>query len=80
VLLLAGLGKGVTAARPLDGGALTRWGARTQARGPAAVPWMPASLHHSLSSGSVPMRLRRESKRERRERRRKKRERAAKKE
>jgi len=53
VLLLAGLGKGVTAARPLDGGTLTRWGARTPARGPAAVPWMPASLHHSLSSGSV---------------------------
>ena len=30
------------AARPLDGGALTRWGARTPARGPAVAPWMPA--------------------------------------
>ena len=40
--LFAGLGKGVTAARPLDGDALTRWGARTLARGPAAVPWMPS--------------------------------------
>jgi len=38
----AGLGQGVTAARPLDGDALTRWGARTLARGPAAVPWMPS--------------------------------------
>ena len=37
----AGLGKGVTAARPLDGDALTRWGARTPARGSAAVPWTP---------------------------------------
>ena len=38
----AGLGKGVTAARPLNGDALTRWGARTPTRGPAAVPWTPS--------------------------------------
>jgi len=38
----AGLGKGVTAARPLDGDALTRWGARTPARGLAAMPWTPS--------------------------------------
>ena len=41
-LLLAGLGQGVTAARPLDGGALTRWGELTPVRGPAAVPWSPS--------------------------------------
>ena len=28
------------AARPLDGGALTRWGARTPARGPATTPFL----------------------------------------
>ena len=45
--LLAGLGQGVTAARPLDGGALTRWGARTL----AAVPWSPSlTLSRSLCS------------------------------
>ena len=36
--LLAGLGKRGTAARPLDGGVLTRWGARAPARGPATAP------------------------------------------
>jgi len=49
--LLVGLGQGVTAARPLDGDALTRWGARTLARGPAAVPWSPSlALGRSLCS------------------------------
>ena len=37
----AGLGIGVTTARTLDGDALTHWGARTPARGSAAVPWTP---------------------------------------
>ena len=37
--LLAGLGHGGAAARPLDGGVLTRWGARAPARGPATAPW-----------------------------------------
>ena len=43
--LLAGLSQGGAAARPLDGGALTRWGARTPTRGAATAPWLPA---HSL--------------------------------
>ena len=38
----AELGQGEAAARPLDGDALTRWGARTPARGPVAVPWTPS--------------------------------------
>ena len=42
--LLAGLGQGGAAARPLDGGVLTRWGARTPARGPATAPCLPAPL------------------------------------
>ena len=37
--LLAGLGKGGTVARPLDGSVLTRWGARALVRGPATAPW-----------------------------------------
>ena len=36
---LSGLGQGGAAARPLDGGVLTRWGARAPARGPATAPW-----------------------------------------
>ena len=39
-LFSPGLGQGGTAAKPLDGGALTRWGARTPARGPATAPWL----------------------------------------
>ena len=39
-----GLGQRSAAARPLDGGALTRWGARMPARGPAMVPWLLSSL------------------------------------
>ena len=35
--LLAGTGHRGAAARPLDGGALTHWGARTPARGPATA-------------------------------------------
>jgi len=35
------------AARPLDGGALTRWGARTPTRGPATAPWLPPWLPRS---------------------------------
>jgi len=38
----AELGQGGTAARPLDDGALTRWGTRTPARGPATAPWLAA--------------------------------------
>jgi len=45
--LLAGLGQGGAAARPLDGGVLTRWGARALARGPATAPW---SLHRLARS------------------------------
>ena len=40
--LLIGLGQGGAAARPLDGGGLTRWGTRTPARGPATAPWLAA--------------------------------------
>ena len=36
--LLAGLSHGGAAARPLDGGVLTRWGARAPARRPTTVP------------------------------------------
>ena len=58
-LLLAGLDKGGTAARPLDGGVLTRWGARAPARGPTTAP---RSLHrplaHSVSSRSLLVTLR----------------------
>ena len=36
--LLAGTGHNGAAVKPLDGGALTRWGARTPARGPATAP------------------------------------------
>jgi len=56
--LLAGLGQGGAAARPLDGGVLTRRGARAPARGPATAPWLAAppsrsrrlALGHSLGS------------------------------
>jgi len=41
---LSGLGQGGAAARPLDGGVLTRWGARVPARGPATAPWLLSSL------------------------------------
>ena len=41
--LLAGLGQGGAAARPLNGGVLTRWGAHAPARGPAMAPWLPRS-------------------------------------
>ena len=37
-----GSGQRGAAARPLDGGGLTRWGARTPARGLATAPWLPA--------------------------------------
>jgi len=37
-------------ARPLDGGVLTRWGARAPARGPATVPWQPRSTARSLAA------------------------------
>jgi len=35
-------------ARPLDGGALTRWGARMPARGPATAPGLSAPLFRRL--------------------------------
>ena len=44
-----GLGQGGAMARPLDGGTLTHWGARTPVRGPAMVPWL--YRHRSLSLG-----------------------------
>jgi len=67
-LLLAGLGKGGTAARPLDGGVLTRWGARAPTRGPATAPCLaPPSARSPTRSrrwlGCA--RLRRESEEER---------------
>ena len=37
------------AARPLDGGVLTHWGARAPARGPATAPWLPRSTVRSLA-------------------------------
>ena len=43
---LVGLGQGSAAARPLDGGVLTRWGARAPVRGPATAPW---PLHRRCS-------------------------------
>ena len=43
-VLLAGIGRSGAAARPLDGDALTRWGARTPARGPATAPGLAAPL------------------------------------
>ena len=43
-VLLAGTGHSGVAARPLDGGALTRWGARTPTRGPATAPGLAAPL------------------------------------
>ena len=56
--LLVGLGQGGTAARPLNGGALTRWGARTPARGPATAPWLPAPLLRSLGALAAAERVR----------------------
>ena len=49
------LGQGGAAARPLDGGVLTRRGARAPARGPATAPWLAA---HSRSVSSQWLRLR----------------------
>ena len=79
--MLAGLGQGGAAARPLDGGVLTRRGARAPARGPATAPWLAAPPFHSLAvllsvvrSGAESLRCGRERSGERR------RERAAKKE
>ena len=45
------------AARPLDGGVFTRWGARAPARGPATAPWSARSF--ALGCGSL-LRLRKE--------------------
>jgi len=61
-----------TTARPLDGGVLTRWGARAPARGPATAPWIARSTaFESLSVALASLlRLRREE-RERRRRERK---------
>jgi len=47
--LLAGLGQGGAAPKPLDGGVLTRWGARAPARGPATAPWLPRSTAFARS-------------------------------
>ena len=53
-VLLAGTGHSGAAARPLDGGALTRWGARTPARGPATAPGLAAlSRCRSSSLGAT---------------------------
>ena len=52
-----GSGHRGAAARPLDGGALTRWGARTSARGPATAPGLAArSRRRSLSLGAAVLR------------------------
>jgi len=50
--LLAELSQGGAAARPLDGGVLTRWGARTPAKGPATAPWLcrPRSISLGVDS------------------------------
>jgi len=54
-----GSAKGGTAARLLDGGVLTRWGARAPARGPATAPWsLHRPLAHSVSSLSLLVTLR----------------------
>jgi len=45
----AGLGQKGTVARPLDGGALTRWGARMPARGPATAPGLAARSRRQSS-------------------------------
>jgi len=39
------------AARPLNGGALTRWGARTPTRGPATVPC--STVSRSFAAGAL---------------------------
>ena len=64
--LFAGLGQGGTMARPLDGGVLTRRGARAPARGPATAPWL-AAPPRSLARLSSP-RLREEWRAAKRER------------
>ena len=51
---LAGLGQGSAAARPLNGGVLTRWGARAPARGPATAPKLaPVFLARGCSAVTV---------------------------
>jgi len=65
-----GSGHRGAAARPLDGGALTRWGTRTPARGPATAPGLAAPLIRLARSRSVSsLRLREERKAAKRERR-----------
>ena len=51
--LLAGTGHNGAVVRPLDGGALTRCGARTQARGPATAPGLAACSRRGLLARSV---------------------------
>ena len=48
--LLTGTGHRGAAAKPLDGGALTRWGARTPARGPETAPGLAARSRRRSSS------------------------------
>jgi len=45
--LLAGTGHRGAAVRPLDGGALTRWGARTRGEGAGDGAWAHCSLSPS---------------------------------
>jgi hypothetical protein len=54
---LARLDQGSAAARPLDGGVLTRWGARAPARGPATAQRIGGGC-----PGRLPVRLRVEKK------------------
>ena len=60
---LAGLGQGSVAARPLDGGVLTRWGARAPTRGPATA----LRIAMAARSAFPRSRLRREKQRGERE-------------
>jgi len=48
-----GSGHRGAAARPLDGGALTRWGARTPARGPETAPGLAELSRRRRSSLGV---------------------------
>jgi len=68
----AGLGQRGTTARPLDCGVLTRWGARTPARGPATAPWLcrPRSLLARLRSPRCCVRREERERRERKNRKR----------
>ena len=58
--LLDGTGHNGSTVRPLDGGALTRWGARTPARGPATASGLAAPTFRLARSVTVAATLRKE--------------------